>query len=80
MNKFLISLVACVLFAGLASSLDKSEHCKCRIQTNSRIIGGKIAHFTDYPWHVSMAIGEQEQNKRLRKLMPNIEKLEQHSK
>lgn len=78
MNKMWISLAVCVLFAGLVSSLDKAEHCKCRVQTSSRIIGGKIAHSTDYPWMVSMAMGEQEPDEKLRRLMPANKKLEQH--
>ena len=77
--RFLASLAVCVLFAGLVSSLDKAEHCKCRIKTDKRIVGGKVAFFSDYPWHISMAMGEQEP-KETRKWIPGREKLEAHSK
>ena len=57
--RFLASLVVCLLFAGLASALDKAEYCKCRIGTGRRIVGGKVASPTAYPWHVSISGVEQ---------------------
>ena len=78
MNKILIRLAVSFLLAGLAGALNKAEHCKCRIQTTSRIIGGKIARSTEYPWHITMSSREQEPSEKLRRLEPDDEKIEAH--
>ena len=78
MNKIVIRLAVGFLLAGLASALNKAEHCKCRTQTTSRIIGGKIARSTDYPWHITMTSREQEPNEKLRILEPDDEKIAAH--
>lgn len=77
--RLLVSLAVCVLFVGLVSSLDKAEHCKCRIKTGKKIVGGKVAFYNDYPWHISLAVGEQPP-KELRNLVPGTEKIEAHGK
>ena len=46
MNKFLLGLFVYVLFANLVYSLDKNKHCKCRIRTDPKIIGGKVSQKT----------------------------------
>lgn len=50
MNKILINLMICILYLNVISALDKNDHCKCRIKTSKRIIGGRVVHHTDYPW------------------------------
>ena len=53
MNKFLLGLFICLLVTNLVYPLDKDKHCKCRIRTGSRIIGGKISRKTgkfDHPF------------------------------
>lgn len=52
--KCLFALFLLVSYAGLVHCLDE-EHCKCRIQAGSRIIGGQIARETSYPWMASIA-------------------------
>ena len=74
MNKLLITLFICILFANLTYSLDKSKDCKCKIQTNKRIIGGRIAHHTAYPWMTSISMTEQI-SKPFRKTMPDFLKI-----
>ena len=77
--RFFVSLTVCVLFAGLASSLDKAEHCKCRIKTDKRIVGGKVASSTTWPWMISMSYGEQLPKER-RKWTGSSKKLNAHRK
>lgn len=36
----LLTILICLLLINLVSSLDKQRDCKCRIQTNRRIVGG----------------------------------------
>ena len=57
--RFVTSLVVCLLVAGLTSALDKAKHCKCRNEAGRRIVGGKAASPTDYPWQVSISSTEQ---------------------
>ena len=64
--RLLISVVICILFANLVHSLDKSKHCKCRIQAENRIVGGRVANNSDYPWMVSIA-NEPQPEEHLRK-------------
>lgn len=51
--KFVFAFWFLVSFAGLVHCLD-AGHCRCRVQTDSRIIGGKIAHKNSYPWMASI--------------------------
>lgn len=78
MQKLLISVaIFCILFANLASSLDKSQ-CKCRIKAGKRIVGGRISESTDYPWMVSLSNYPQ-LPKLVRRFMPETFKLFMHS-
>ena len=72
-----ISLFACFMFVNLVYSLEKSKDCKCKIQANKRIIGGRIAHHTDYPWTVSISTKPQFPES-IRKIVPEQEKVKAH--
>lgn len=77
--RFFTILAVCILFAELASSFDKEKHCKCRIEAGKRIVGGRIVFPTNYPWHISLSMEEQ-QPKETRRWIPAREKIEAHSK
>ena len=77
--RFVTSLVVCLLVAGLTSALDKAKDCKCRNEAGRRIVGGKVASPTDYPWHVSISTTKQIP-KEERQFVQNQDKINAHGK
>lgn len=55
-NSFFLTVLISLILAGSITALDKEDDCQCRILPQSRIIGGKLAHHTAYPWQVIVAI------------------------
>lgn len=62
-SKFLsLSLIFLFAFASLAYGLDKQRDCKCRLNVNSRITGGRKAAENKYPWYASISVSGYSKN------------------
>lgn len=63
---FLLSLILLVTFAVLVNCLNKQRDCKCKLNVNSRIVGGRKATNNKYPWYASLSISGYHKNNNQR--------------
>lgn len=79
MKSSLLVALLCLFLVDEAISLNKDQWCKCRIRSKKRIIGGREAEQTAYPWMVTLQAKEKNPvPDDLRKLVPEQKKIDRH--
>lgn len=80
MRSILLTILVGLFCVSAVFAFNRERDCKCRSPVKGRIIGGRTADKTSYPWQVSMSLKEDINlpGEFLRRLVPDKIKLGKH--